>query len=81
MVFGETMNLPIDTNLIPKQTLPQSVQQYLTELTDRLKVVSKLAKYNQEHKQLQAKKRHDVKAQVPNFKIGDKVLLKQDKCP
>ena len=25
MMFGETMNLPIDTSVIPKQTLPQSV--------------------------------------------------------
>ena len=81
MVFGETMNLPIDTSLIPKQTLPQSVQQYFAELTDRLKVVSKLAKFNQERKQLQAKERHDIKAKVPNFMVGDKVLLKQDKTP
>ena len=81
MVFGETMNLPMDTSLTPKQTLPQSLQQYFIELTDRLKVVSILAKYNQEHKQLQAKERHDFKAQVPKLKIGDKLLLQQDKTP
>lgn len=81
MVFGDVMNLPIDTTLIPKATLPQSVKQYFNELTSRIKVVSEIARFNQEHSQAKAKDRHDIRAKTPPFKIGDKVLLKQDMIP
>ncbi|WAQ95040.1 hypothetical protein MAR_007511 [Mya arenaria] len=81
MVFGQTMNLPIDTSLIPKATLGQSVQQYFNDLLRQLKVYSEIATQNLQKQADKAKTRHDKNAKEPMFQVGDKILLKQDMIP
>lgn len=46
VVFKDVMNLSTDPTLIPKPTLPQSVHQYFSELTTRIKIVSDSANFN-----------------------------------
>lgn len=79
LMFGKEMELPIDTSLIPKSTLPSSTQEHLTQVIDRLKVVTKVAKSNQEKQQAKSKARHDLKATAPNFVVGDTVYICQEK--
>ena len=79
LLFGKEMELPVDTSLIPKPSLQQSAQTYLQQLNSKIKSTSATAKQNQEKMNAKAKARHDAKAKEPDFKMGDKVLLKKEK--
>ncbi|KAL4231721.1 hypothetical protein ACF0H5_009297 [Mactra antiquata] len=81
LMFGRDMNLPIDVTLMPKPSLGQNVTEYFHNLTARLKISRDIARQNMERAQDRAKDRHDVKAKMPQFKVGDKVLLRQEKVP
>ena len=75
LVFGREMNLPVDTSLVPKQTLAADTQQYMQQLLGNLKVFKELPTEKLKTGQEKAKDRHDVRAKEPTFKVGDKVLL------
>ena len=79
LLFGKEMNLPIDTSLIPKPTLHVNVRQYFEQLIGRLKFVKEIARKNMQAAQDKAKHNHDLKAKEPDYKVGDKVLLKNEK--
>ena len=81
LVFGREMNLPIDTSLVPKRSLPADVQQHMQQLLECLKLYRTCATGNMTSAQQQAKIRHDVRAKEPGFKVGDKILLKKEKIP
>ena len=79
LLFGKEMEIPIDTALVPKTSLPQSTQDYLSNLISRLKKVKNQAKEKQLEQQAKSKNRYDLKAKIPKFKVGDSVLLKREK--
>ena len=79
LVFGREMNLPVDTSLVPKQTLAADTQQFMQQLLGNLKIFKELATEKLKTGQEKAKDRHDVRAKEPTFKVGDKVLLKKEK--
>lgn len=79
LVFGTEMQLPIDTSLIPKDTLQPHAQEHLNQLISRIKLVYEEGKNKQEKSQAKSKVRHDQKAKIPNFVVGEKVLLKREK--
>lgn len=78
LVFGKEMLLPVDTDLLPKPSLPTKTQDFFNELIDRLKTVKKIAKDNQELVNEKTKQRFDQKAKVPDFQVNDRVLLKNE---
>lgn len=79
LLFGRKMHLPIDTNLIPKTSLGQNVQQYFEQLIERLRIAQEIARSNMTKQQDKSKARHDLHAKTPTFKLGDKVMLKHEK--
>ena len=78
LLFGKEMNLPLDVNLIPKPNMPKQAEQYLNELIQNLKVSKNIATENQLKASEKAKLRHDLKAKVPNFRVTDKVLKRNN---
>lgn len=81
LLFGKNMHLPVDTTLIPKPSLGKDAEQYFTDLVAKLKMCKDIAKKNMETKQIKAKNRFDLGAKAPTFKVGDTVVLKQEKVP
>ena len=81
LLFGREMTLPFDTSVLPKPTLPSTVQTYLNQLIDTLKVSQAVATENQKEAQAKNKKYYDKKAAEPSFKAGDKVLLQNPRIP
>ncbi|VDI77535.1 Hypothetical predicted protein [Mytilus galloprovincialis] len=79
MIFGREMPLPIDTALIPEELITQSPEKYIDQLINRIKIIHDLAKTNLEDAQLKSKTYYDKSTRAPNFKVGDHVLLKQEK--
>jgi hypothetical protein len=81
LLFGKNMHLPVDTTLIPKPSLGKDAEQYFTDLIAKLKMSQEIAKENMVEKQIKAKDRFDRGAKAPSFKVGDTVLLTQEKVP
>ncbi|CAC5360193.1 unnamed protein product [Mytilus coruscus] len=73
------MPLPIDTALVPEELITQSPEKYIDQLINRVKIIHDLAKTNLEDAQLKSKTYYDKSTKIPNFKVGDHVLLKQEK--
>lgn len=76
MLFGGEMRLPIDTSLIPRETLAKT---HMDQLLDRLKLVHKVAKKNTEVTQEESTARHNIKAKSSDFGIAEQVLLRVNK--
>ncbi|CAG2197363.1 unnamed protein product [Mytilus edulis] len=79
MIFGREMPLPIDIALIPEELITQSPEKYIDQLINKVKIIHDLAKTNLEDAQLKSKTYYDKSTKIPNFKVGDHVLLKQEK--
>ena len=76
LLFGKEMTLPIDTELIPKPTLPKHTQQFFDNLFNNLTISKGIARENMNTSAEKAKDRYDIKSKIPDFKVNDKVLLK-----
>jgi len=81
MMFGEEMRLPFDIALEPKDSLPQNYRDYLSQFIANLKIAHEIAQENEAQSKEKDKVRHDKRAQVQNFGIGDLVLLNVHKVP
>jgi hypothetical protein len=79
MVFGHQMRLPVDCSLLPKDNLSKSVKQYIEEIKEVTEISLDIAKQNTEHSKQKQKEYHDKNAVIPNYRIGDKVLIKNHK--
>jgi len=77
LLFGREMTLPVDINVLPKPTLPSSTREYLEDLIQQLKISHDVAKKNMEFQNTKSKNRFDKTAKAPDFKVNDKVLLRQ----
>lgn len=76
LVFGRDMRRPIDINLTPKANLSASAKTNLTQFLENLKVSRTIAKENMQRHKDYSKQLHDKKSAEPQFKIGQKVRLK-----
>ena len=76
LLFGSEMNCPIDTNLQPDNSLPKNIKQYIEEIIRTHSEAEQTAKKNIEESQARNKHYYDRNAKIPDFKVGDRVLLK-----
>ena len=81
LVFGRTMTTPIDNEVLPKKTLPPSVQQHLSHTIDNLAVFHAVARENVERNQQRYKNIHDRRAKDHQLEVGDRVLLSDSAVP
>ena len=77
LVFGRPMRTPLDTALIPRESLSKSAQEHMQELVDSLKLTNMLVKSNRLAAQARQKKQYDQKAKEPNFQLRQQVMLKK----
>ncbi|CAG2234398.1 unnamed protein product [Mytilus edulis] len=81
MVFGKEMNLPFDTSVLPKDNLSKDAKHHLEEIISNLKITQDLAAENIKLKQAKMKERYDKNTKIPEFRLRDKVLLKEHVVP
>lgn len=81
LLFGEEMRMPFDVSLEPKDNLNRDAKDHINELIDQLKVTNEIVKNNIQWHQQQNKERHELRVKLPDFKLGDKVLIKVNKVP
>lgn len=82
LVFGKEMNLPFDTSLIPRNGLNKDAKSHVTDLMSHLKIVKDIAKENIKQAQIKQKQQYDKKStDVPDFRVGQSVLLHSTKVP
>ena len=77
LVFGHAMRTPLDTALIPSESLTMSAQEYMQELVDSLKLTNMLVKSNPIAAQVRQKKQYDLNAKEPEFHLGQQVMLRK----
>lgn len=81
MMFGEEMRLPFDVALQPKDSLPKNDKTYMKEFLENLKMAHDIAKTAEAKQKEKDKVRHDNHSNIPDFSLGDQVLLKNHKVP
>ena len=77
LVFGRQMRTPLDTALIPKETLTKSAQEHMQELVDSLKLTNLLVTSNRLAAKARQKQQHDRTAKEPDYKLRQQVMLKK----
>ena len=70
LVFGRSMRIPIDTVLIPKETLTKSAQEHMQELVDALKLTNLLVTSNRLVAQARQKKQYDRTAKETDYQLN-----------
>ena len=78
LVFGCKMRTPLDTALIPSESLTKSAQEYMQELVDSLKLTHLLVKSNRLAAQARQKKQYDRTAKKPTFHLGQQVMMRKE---
>ena len=81
LVFGREMVAAVDTDLIPKSTLPRSFQEHLSNIVNNLRLSQAVAAENVERNIVKNKTAHDTKARDPTFEKGQTVLLHSPHVP
>ncbi|VDI60021.1 Hypothetical predicted protein [Mytilus galloprovincialis] len=81
MMFGEEMRLPFDVALEPKDNLSRDLKDYIAGFLANLKIAHTIAKERDQQQKTKDKARHDLKSNIPNFSVGDQVLLTNNKVP
>ncbi|KAK3105624.1 hypothetical protein FSP39_002098 [Pinctada imbricata] len=81
LMFGEEMRLPFDADLLPKDTLGRDAKQYLEHFLSNLKIAHVIAKKNDEYNQQRNKQYHDKHIRIPDFRIGEKVMMAIHQIP
>lgn len=81
LLFGQVMRLPFDASLQPKDNLQRDAKQYMTDLLAGLNISTEIAKANDLHNQSKNKDYHDQQVRLPDFAVGNLVLLKNHKVP
>lgn len=80
LLFGQVMRLPFDASLQPKENLQRDAKQYMKDLLAGLNISTEIAKANDLHNQSKNKDYHDQHVRLPDFAVGDLVLLKNHRC-
>ena len=83
VLFGNTMSVPGDLDLLPKPTLPETYQQLLQQHLQEIKICREVAQENLMLSQEINRSEHDRNkhAQAPTFKVGEQVLLRNQAVP
>ena len=81
LLFGKEMPLAVDVVLKTPSVCSRIAADYITDLNDRLRVASDVARENIAAAQLTTKRFYDRKARDPNLKIGQRVLVFEPKVP
>ena len=68
-------------NIIHEDGIETKPEYYVKELTNRLRLIWDITKNNIRNSRNVMKKQYDKKVAVRHFRLGDIVLLKQDKIP
>ena len=79
LMFGKECNLPIDVALLTHENKLLSPNEHYQKLRTRMKLRSELAAKHLQVSQKSSKLRYDKTALEPTFKLGDHVLLKNNK--
>lgn len=75
------MNLPFDIGKQPKENMSADVNDHINDVIYKLKIAKNIARQNIEHHQEKNKKNYDKKDKEPEFRVGQKVLLRVYKIP
>lgn len=67
LMFGDDMQLPFDTSVIPKESLAPDAKQYLKHILENLKDSQEVSSENEKHFQQRNKARYDQKQQNSRF--------------
>ena len=78
-MFGKECNLPIDVALLTHENKLLTPNEHYQKLWTRMELSSELAAKHLEVSQKSSKLRYDKTALEPTFKLGDHVLLKNNK--
>ena len=83
VLFGKSMFLPGDVDLLPKPTMSASYREVLHNHLDEIKVCRETARQNILQSQEINRSEHDRNkhAQIPTFKVGQKVLMRNEAVP
>jgi len=81
LVFGKEMNLPLDTNLIPKQDLSKNLKKHVQDVLDNLQIARTIAAENLKHTQEYQKSHYVKNTALPKFEVQDQVMLYTPKIP
>lgn len=73
--FGRQMKTPLDTALIPGESLTKTAQEHMQELVNSLKLTNVLVKSNRLAAQTRQKHHYDSTAKEPDFHLGQQVML------
>ena len=76
MLFGQNMRLPFDVALEPKDNLGKDAKQYMNDFLGRLRIYDQVARDNDMEHQARNKQYYDRNANIPDFRVGDQVLMK-----
>jgi transposase InsO family protein len=76
LLYGKEMTFPCDVNMIPKPTLNRSTTQHVEDVLHKLKIANEIATNNIRKAQTKSKTYYDRKAKQPNYKLGDRVYLR-----
>ena len=81
LMFGEDMRLPFDVDLIPRDNLGRDTKQYLEDLLENVKISAEIARDNDIFHQERNKEYHDRSLRIPDFKLGDRVMMAIHQIP
>ena len=81
LMFGREMRMPVDAMLIPKDTMARDHKDHLNHVIESLRIARQIATENIQRHQQKYKHQHDKKAEIPKFRILDKVLMFVPKVP
>ena len=81
LMFGKEMRLPFDVELQPKDNMAGDAKLYIQEFMSNLKIYHEIAKENQKFHQQKNKEKYDKTAKVPDFRVGDHVLMNIHQIP
>lgn len=81
LLYGMECNLPIDTALLPQNSLTKTTDQHMQTVHKNLITARTLAKENQLAAQEKNSSTHDRKARLPRYQVGQRVWLFCSKTP
>ena len=81
LLFGKEMNLPFDIGIQPKENMGLEAKEHINAVIEKLNIAKTIARQNIERHQEKNKDNYDKKAKEPEFRVGQKVLLRVYKIP
>jgi len=80
IVFGFEPRRPIDHSLMPSQSLPRDVREYVEKMKPQLEIIREVVRKNQEDANFRTQLYYNVTAKQPDINIGDRVWIFGSSC-